>query len=391
MTATHFEASGSSSRLAWTVGLLSLLWGSPGMIRAQDVSPTVETPTQESASADVKRLDRDARRRLRTIIEAALRARTQMEDASQRLFHLRIEHQNAEAAHLQAKFAREVAEIAVVSYTEGTSKSELTAAKAEIGAEEAALDQATDDLKKLDAIRQKSQRLEARFLDELMTSYRIELALNSAQNHYRKQESRLEQAKGKLTFLEKHAIPARTLTLKSEVEKARSNEMVQQQSVMLARDKLEAAERSKGQSTKGLPTIFSMLDGAVGLERELRAMVGDASSVNLEDRESRDAKARALAAKLDAALDEVEDRWDDFVFNQLSERTSGAASEGRADASPGKFGPLLERLQKLSSEDQQAFRNASKEQRIELLKKAGFSDAELKQMFKPRSPTDEKP
>ncbi len=391
MTAPQFESSRSPSRLVWIVGLLALVWGSPGPIGAQEVGTTPEAPTQESASVDVKQLDRDARRRLRTITEAALRSQSQMEDASQRLVHLRIEHQNKEAAYQEAKLARELAEIAVVAYTEGTSKTELTEAKGEISAEEAALEQATEDLKKLDVIQRKSQKLEARFLDELMTSYRIELALNSARNLYRKQESRLEQARGKLTVLEKLAIPGRTLELKSEVEKARSNEMTLQQSVILARDKLDAAERRKGQSTKALPTILRMLDGAVGLERELHAMVGDASSLRFEDRGSRDAKARGLAAKLNAALDEVEDRWDDFVFNQLSERTVKAAAEGTADVSSNRLGPVMEKLNKLSPEDQRAFRNGSGEERTALLKKAGFTDSELKETSKQQSPKDEKP
>lgn len=391
MTAPHFESSRLPSRRVWIVGLLVLVWNSPGPIRAQEVGPTSGAPTQESASVDVKQLDRDARRRLRTIIEAALRAQTDMEDTSQRLVNLRIEHQNKEAAYQQAKLAREVAEIAVVAYTEGTSKTELTEAKGAISAEEAALEQATEDLKKLDAILQKSQKLEARFLDELMTSYRIELAVNSAENLYRKQEIRLEEAKGKLTHLEKFAIPGRTLELKSEVEKARSNELTLQQSFILARDQLEAADRAKGRSTKDLPMILRMLAEAVGLERELHAMVGDASSVKIEDRESRDAKARGLAAKLDAALDEVEDQWDDFIFDQLSERTARAVPEGRADVSSKRLGAMLEKLKKLSPEDQQALRNGSMEQRMGLLKKAGFTGAELQQMFKQRSPNDEKP
>ena len=345
-------------------------------------------------TANLKELDRDARRRIRKLAEVALEARRSAESTAQRLIDLRIEHQAKEAAYEQAKLAREIAEIAVAGYTEGTAKKEAMDAKVEISLAEAALDQSREDLHDLKTIIEKAKKLEPKTVDELMSVYKVELALKAAQISQQDQKRDLEQAKGRLTILELYITPTRTRELKSEVEKARANELSLKQTVVLASDELNAlsrkAELNKNASATELTTILQKLEEAVGIEVELRSMLKNGSPDGLQNPADWNAKMRDRLVRLGAVLDDVEERWDDLAFKQLGQSIQKAAPEVRADASPGRFGPLLERLRKLSSEDQQAFRNGSREQRMELLKKAGFTDAELKQMFKPRSPQGEK-
>lgn len=125
-----------------------------------------------------------------------------------------ITTKGAEASYQNAKLTREVAEIAVTEYTEGVFKQEKEIAQADIKLSE------SDRQRSIDRVAWAVRMLKNGYISNAQKTSE-DLALQKA-------ELSLSQAKTKLDVLERYTYNKTVKELKSEVEKARSDELAKQ-------------------------------------------------------------------------------------------------------------------------------------------------------------------
>lgn len=135
----------------------------------------------------------------------------------------KITTQGAEAAYQQSKLTREVAEIAVKEYEEGIYTQEKATINGEIKLAESDLARAEDRVAWNTRMFEKGYVSKAQKISE-------ELG-------YQKAQFALEQAQSKLRVLEEYTKAKTIKELKSDVEKARSDELAKEQTLQIEREK----------------------------------------------------------------------------------------------------------------------------------------------------------
>jgi multidrug efflux pump subunit AcrA (membrane-fusion protein) len=141
------------------------------------------------------------------------------------LTNQKISTQSADAAYQNAVLTREVAEIAVTEYEEGTFVQELQTVEGEIKLAESDLTRSDDRVVWATKMYDKGYVSKAQKVSE-------ELA-------FQKARFALEQAQSKKMVLEKYTRNKTVKELKSEVEKARSDELAKKQTYELEKSKEE--------------------------------------------------------------------------------------------------------------------------------------------------------
>jgi hypothetical protein len=136
---------------------------------------------------------------------------------------------SAEAAYRNAELTREVAEIAVTEYVEGIFKQDLAVANGEIAVEESGLRRCEDRLGWAKRMIEKGYLSQRQVEEE-------QLVLDKA-------KAKLEQAKARKDVLEKYTRGKTIKELKSEVEKARADEL--RKKVTLEREQAVEARLKK--------------------------------------------------------------------------------------------------------------------------------------------------
>ncbi|MBV8488158.1 MAG: efflux RND transporter periplasmic adaptor subunit, partial [Planctomycetaceae bacterium] len=139
------------------------------------------------------------------------------------LTNQQIATQSAEASYQNAKLTREVAEIAVREYEEGLYKQDLATCLGEISLAKADLSRADDRLNW--AIRMYEK------------GYVSRASKVSEELNYQKANFALEQAQSKLNVLENYTKAKTIKELRSEVEKAKSDELAKEQTFQLEKSK----------------------------------------------------------------------------------------------------------------------------------------------------------
>src|SRR5262249_41283539 len=140
-----------------------------------------------------------------------------------------ITTQQAEASFLNAKLTREVAEIAVIEYVQGTFLQEKQTAEGEIKLADSDLYRAGDRLKWSKAMLGKGY---------------VSLAQNIADDRaLQKAKFTFEQSQNKLTVLMKFTKEKETKSLEAEVEKARSDELAKKATHELEKTKEDKLKR----------------------------------------------------------------------------------------------------------------------------------------------------
>ncbi len=175
----------------------------------------------------------------------------------------RIATQSAEAAFQNARLTREVAEIAVVEYKEGIYPSdvqmiqgEIKMAEAEFKNTEARLERSRRARQKLNDVLASKDRTtnSADIMAELDLDDRID-AVNQAMGRNR---LALELAQSKLKRLNDYTMPKMTKELRTEVQKARSNELAKEPVYQL-----EKTKEAKLVKLLGNCKLFAPADGIV--------------------------------------------------------------------------------------------------------------------------------
>jgi HlyD family secretion protein len=162
---------------------------------------------------------------------------------NQKRIATKIARANYENAHLE----REVAEVAVGEYQEGIYRSERSAAQGEIKLAESAFAKARARAERLRSYREQLIRLlktkgVADMPGDILARVDLDDRLDSAEQDTLREKLSLERAQSKLSVLDSHSKKS-ILELRSEVERKRSNELVNQQRFELEASKEDNLER----------------------------------------------------------------------------------------------------------------------------------------------------
>ncbi len=148
------------------------------------------------------------------------------------LINARIAITNAEVDFQNATAAREVAEMSVKEYMEGTYKNELASAKGEVAAAESAIQQAR---RRLDRARRAQKRLDEVIATrkgnvapaDIVAELDIEDRLDASEQSIAREKTALELAQSRQQILEEYTRDKTIKALKLEVERSRPEELRQ--------------------------------------------------------------------------------------------------------------------------------------------------------------------
>jgi HlyD family secretion protein len=148
----------------------------------------------------------------------------------EKLINQTITTRAAEAAYQQARLAREVAEIALRQYVEGTLEAERLTLKTTIASAESAVRAATVRLERIRDVRKRVKEAlagkgEAATPADMVAELDVEDRLGSAERALERERRALERAKVRRDVLEKSTSKKRSAELKGEVEHRRSDEL----------------------------------------------------------------------------------------------------------------------------------------------------------------------
>ena len=171
------------------------------------------------------------------------------------LTNQKISTSEKEAAYQNAKLTREVAEISVIEYIEGTYKEDLATLEGEISLA------ASDLMRADDRVAWASKMFDKGYVSK---AQKVSEELTRQQASFKK-----EQAERKKVVLEKYTKPKTIKDLTSEVEKARSDELAKKQTYELEKSKEAKLEK---QITKC--KLYAPSDGLVVYANDANKMFG---------------------------------------------------------------------------------------------------------------------
>jgi RNA polymerase sigma factor (sigma-70 family) len=180
-----------------------------------------------------------------------------------RLSNVEIAIQAAEAEYQNARVEREVAELAVKEYEEGTSKHELTTVKGEVALAQSAIQKAELGLDRARRARERISNLMSAKKDplaaaDILAVLDIDDRIAASEQTISRETAALELAKSKLNILQEYT---RTKTLKArtlEVERKRPFELAKRNQWQLEQNRAKKLERQIASCTIAAP-----VDGVV--------------------------------------------------------------------------------------------------------------------------------
>lgn len=157
-----------------------------------------------------------------------------------RLIDQQLQTQKAEAVYQNAKLDRQIAELALKDYTEGTAKWELEGAKVAITVAEAELKRAEKSVERVKSVRAEvTAKLDAKGEEstagDLLARFHLDVALENEALSLELRKIDLERAKLNQDVLTKYSHKKRRSELQAEIEKSRSDEIMRQQEWELAK------------------------------------------------------------------------------------------------------------------------------------------------------------
>ena len=182
----------------------------------------------------------EERTRIREIAEPVLERFRKMRGTDQEpnVVAQSISVQGADATYQNAKLSREIAEIAVKEYEQGIYLQNVATAEGEMRLAESDAKRGTDQIKHSSEILERVKKAASGSVFDTMSVVQVEAMVKVAELSKRKAEFEVEQAKSKLKLLQEYEKPKRLKELRSEVEKARSDELAKEQTLELEKTKL---------------------------------------------------------------------------------------------------------------------------------------------------------
>jgi hypothetical protein len=326
-----------------------------------------------------------ARVRIRRTAEPVLEWVGRMNGTDSNVLAQEIAIQGAQSAYLNAQLERQVKEIGVLEYEQGIYPQQVATAEGEARLAESDLKRSADQLAYSSGLLERIRKVATESLHDTLAVVQFEAMVKTAQLSQRKAEMELEQAKNKLKLLRDYEKPRRMKELGANVEKARAEELAKKQTLQLERDKLTWMKKRK-EGPVVLPkyrAILQALADGLDLEDQIRGKLSELVQIGDAQQAERQKQILALHGSLESKLVDAERRLDDLRFAVLAGdiRRFAARQEGNAGAAalPGNGRSLLERLRKIAPEDRAKLKNATPEEQRSILKKAGFTDAEIQQ------------
>jgi RNA polymerase sigma factor (sigma-70 family) len=165
-----------------------------------------------------------------------------------RLVNQRITTKAAEANYQNARLRREVAEIAVTEYVEGIYRADRATVVGDIKLAESALSKAQRRMERLRKYREELSLLlkthaATRGSGDILAQVDLDDRIDSAEQDRIREQLSLEKVQGKLDLLDNYTKPKTIKELKSEVERALSNELAKRDIWQLEKEKEARLER----------------------------------------------------------------------------------------------------------------------------------------------------
>jgi len=296
-----------------------------------------------------------------------------------------INVQDADGAYLNAKLTREVSEIAVMEYEEGIYLQDLARAQGEVRLAESDIKGSMEEIVNSTALLEKIKKISSGSVYDTLAVVQFEARVKSAQLSRRKAELELETAKSKLKVLQDYEKPKRLKELKSEVEKARSNELAKELTAQLEKSKLA---RIKKQAEGVKPPakyqpILSLLAEAAQLDGELHGKLAKLEPKEDTPQAGSRIEIEELGKSLEAKVNEAGRLFEDLKFSELASDISFASTRPASGAglfSPGNSLILMGKFRNISPDDRAKLKSATEEERARIYKKAGFTAAEIQEL-----------
>ncbi len=285
--------------------------------------PAAEPSRRPNFADEARRTLKKQHDRMIDLAKGLIRGDPDLEDLRNQALNQSISAGSAEAAFINARLMREVAEIAVVEYVEGvflqdkaTLEGELNLAQSDLGRERDFIELAKS---RLDRIKKASNgstldlHYEFQFADSVLTQER----------KVPRAELAVKQVESKLRLLDKYTKPRRVTALKSEIEKARSIELQKRAESELAESKLTqfraaimvresiAGQRKLGQSLHR--RVLAALDRVIPIEAQIRTKLEQLDSAEKRD-ESLQKATQDLINSLEALIARIE--FEQRMLNQ---------------------------------------------------------------------------
>jgi hypothetical protein len=328
-------ASPAALRLALAATIATALVGF-GMTSAPSLAGGGDDETR-SREGNPSRADRvaEARRALRAcddrligLAKRVLDERDPRQAVMDQLVELRIDVGQAHADYLNAKFDREIAEIAVVEYKEGIFPQELSTVEGELSLAKSDMERGRD----LVTIAKERQEKIKEVADE-NTAYGRAMGFQysdlivSAMLEQEKRKLALEQAESKKKVLVAYIQPKRIKELEAQVAATRSKESAKQAAWEALKEQLDGLEK-----TVKTPTAYSdvarrilgLIDRALPIEELAHARL-DQLAAKADSGESLRKELRELTNQLGAIVEEAESAKAAADFARLKPRLQQAA------------------------------------------------------------------
>lgn len=216
----------------------------------------------------------DGRARIRKIAEPLLERVKKMNGTSDDLNIpvQSIKIQQADAVYQNAKITREVAEIAVKEYAEGIYLQDRATAQGELELAESDLKRSDAEIARTSDLLERVKRAATGTVLDFIHIEQVEAMAKMAILSKEKAKFTAEQVRSKLKLLDEYEKPKRLAELRSAVERARSDELSEQQTLELEKAKLVVMKkRAEGYKVpEKYKLILSLLADAVQLEGQVR-------------------------------------------------------------------------------------------------------------------------
>ncbi len=255
-------------------------------------------------------------------------------DPRDQLTNQQITTMSAAANYENAKLTREIAEIAVIEYSEGIFVQDLETAKGEVKLAQSSVDWQHAYAGVLDERLARIERASDGSLGDLSIEFGWHDGIVDSQRRERKARLEVGKAESKVRMLSEYTKPIQLRELQAEVEKARAEELAKRaayETEMAKEKRLEAAvageNRVRRAPSHSTERVRSSLAEAIAVEQQIRAkLIEVATDAKLELPLERD--IRGLAARLQATIEEAEFELSALKLDRLKpwiHRESGQA------------------------------------------------------------------
>jgi hypothetical protein len=239
----------------------------------------------------------------------------------------RITIESAKANYQNAQLTREVAEITILEYEEGIFKQDQATVEGELKRAESELSGAPEAIQlakeKLALIKQLSKGS----AEDLANEFRFEDDVVAAELREPKARLAVEQAKSRLKFLREYTRPKVVKELKSEVEKARSDELAKHARWELEKLKLKKLEAAIKSQEPTIPErrVLTLLTRALPIAEQLSARL-DQVKKDVEPGDSLRMELTDLTNQLQALVDQAQNEQAAAMWAKLKPKVHRAAT-----------------------------------------------------------------